>query len=378
MRVLVTGGAGFIGSHTADLLLSKHYQVRILDSLAPPVHENGRVPDYLDPRIEFLKGDVRDKKAWELALGDVDYVFHLAAYQDYLPDFSKFFDVNCVGTALLYELIVERQYPIRKVIVASSQATYGEGCYECSVHGTQYPTQRTIEQLQRRAWDLTCPFCGREMEPQLTAEDVVNPHNQYAISKYTQEMTALKLGKRYGIPTVALRYSITQGPRQSPHNPYSGILRTFTARMLNGLPPVIYEDGKQLRDYVSVQDVARANLLVMEDPRADFRVFNVGSGQPITVLDYARLQMETIGLEMEPVMLGQFRVGDTRHIVSDISEIRRLGWQPEVPLPEIIRQYVDWVRGRQEANDFYLEAERIMQEKKVVRQSVLGKAEPKC
>jgi dTDP-L-rhamnose 4-epimerase len=381
MRVLVTGGAGFIGSHTADLLLSEGYQVRVLDSLAPPVHEGGVVPDYLDPRVEFLRGDVRDSHAWEQALADVHYVFHLAAYQDYLLDFSRFFDVNCVGTALLYELMVERELPIHKVVVASSQAVYGEGRYRCAVHGTQRPPQRTIEQLQRGAWNLTCPQCdaqpgstvgAQEMESQLTGEEVVNPHNQYAISKYTQEMTALRLGKRYEIPTVAMRYSITQGPRQSPRNAYSGILRIFTTRLLDGLPPVIYEDGMQLRDYVSVSDVARANILVMKDPRADYRVFNVGSGQAITVLDYALLLMKTIGIEMEPVIQGQFRVGDTRHIVSDISELRRLGWEPHVPLPEVMRQYVDWVRGQRETRRFYLEAASVLQEKGVVREADAG------
>jgi dTDP-L-rhamnose 4-epimerase len=210
------------------------------------------------------------------------------------------------------------------------------------------------------------------MESQPTNEDVVNPHNQYAISKYTQEMTALRLGKRYGIPTVAMRYSITQGPRQSPRNAYSGVLRIFTTRLLNGLPPVIYEDGGQLRDYVSVRDVARANLLVMEDRRADYRTFNVGSGQPTSVLDYARLQMETMSLDMEPVMLGQFRLGDTRHIVSDVSELRRLGWKPEVPLREIMREYVTWVREQEEVGSFYLEADRIMQERGVVREAGIG------
>ena len=375
MRVLVTGGAGFIGSHTADLLLSRGYQVRVLDSLAAPVHKEGQVPDYLDSRIEFLKGDVRDRTAWEQALDGVDCVFHLAAYQDYLPDFSKFFDVNCVGTALLYEMIVEKQYPIRKVVVASSQAVYGEGRHGCSVHGPQYPPHRSLDQLQRGAWDLTCPLCGRAMEPELTAEEVVNPHNQYAISKYTQEITALRLGKRYGIATVAVRYSITQGPRQSPRNAYSGILRIFTTRLLNGLPPILYEDGKQLRDYVSVKDVARANLLVMEDARADYQAFNIGSGQPIAVLEYARRLMETTGLEMEPVIAGQFRLGDTRHVVSDISAIRRLGWEPVIPLPEIMKQYVDWVRDQHVDNQSLreaLHADRVMQDMGVIRQASPG------
>jgi dTDP-L-rhamnose 4-epimerase len=350
------------------LLLSRGYQVRVLDSLAPPVHQNGQPPSYLDPRAEFLMGDVRDSRAWEQALEGVDYVFHLAAYQDYLPDFSKFFDVNCVGTALLYELIVERRFPIRKVIVASSQAVYGEGRHRCTVHGVQYPPHRPMDQLRQGVWELVCPICGQEMESQPTGEEVVNPHNQYAISKHTQEIMALRLGKRYEIPTVALRYSITQGPRQSPHNAYSGILRIFALRLLNGLPPLVYEDGQQLRDYGSVRDVVRANLLVMEDARADFQAFNVGSGQPVTVVEYARLLMDTMGVQMEPVVPGLFRLGDTRHIVSDVSVLRRLGWEPQVPLPEIMAEYVAWIQAQRSDGPSYVQADRVMLEKGVVQQ----------
>jgi dTDP-L-rhamnose 4-epimerase len=367
MRALVTGGAGFIGSHTADLLLSLGHRVRVLDSLVAPVHQDGQPPEYLDDRVEFIRGDVQDRLAWERALEGVDHVFHLAAYQDYLPDFSKFFAVNCVGTALLYELIVEKQYPVHKVVVASSQAVYGEGRYECSVHGVQYPPQRTLEQLRGAVWNLTCPLCDRVMESRITDERVVNPHNQYAISKYTQEMTALNLGRRYGIPTVALRYSITQGPRQSPYNAYSGILRIFTTRLLSGLRPIVYEDGLQLRDYVSVYDVARANLLVMQDSRADYRAFNVGSGHPTAVLEYARMLMGVMGEQLEPVLGGQFRLGDTRHVVSDVSALRSLGWEPVVPLPEVMRQYVDWVRERKQVSQSYLEADLVMRGKGVVR-----------
>ena len=367
MRALVTGGAGFIGSHTADLLLSQGYQVRVLDSLVAPIHQDGQPPDYLDPRVELIRGDVQDRLAWERALEDVDHVFHLAAYQDYLPDFSKFFAVNCVGTALLYELIVEKQYPVQKVVVASSQAVYGEGRYECSIHGVQYPPQRTLEQLKAAAWNLRCPFCDQVMESRITDERVVHPHNQYAISKYTQEMTALNLGRRYGIPTVALRYSITQGPRQSPYNAYSGILRIFTTRLLSGLHPVVYEDGLQLRDYVSVYDVARANLLVMQDPRADYRAFNVGSGHPTAVLEYARMLMDVMGVRLEPVLGGQFRLGDTRHVVSDVDSLRSLGWGPTVSLPVVMRQYVDWVRERKQVSQSYLEADLVMRGKGVVR-----------
>ncbi len=368
MKVLVTGGAGFIGSHTVDLLLEKGYEVRVFDNLTSPVHRDRQIPDYVPlDDVEFIRGDVRDKGTWGKALKGVDFVFHLAAYQDYLPDFSKFFHVNSVGTALLYQLIVEKKYPVQKIVVASSQATYGEGKYECPKHGAQYPGPRSLEQLMNGKWELQCPICREEMKPLPTDESAINPHNQYAISKYTQEMIALGLGKRYRIPTVCARYSITQGARQSFRNAYSGILRIFTMRLLNNKPPIVYEDGQQLRDYVYVGDVARANLLVMEDDRADYQVFNVGGNKVTTVLEYAHLLAEKLGKDTEPMIPGEFRFGDTRHIISDIDKLRALGWEPVTPLEQIIEEYIEWARKQPDFEDYYVEAERAMKEMGVIR-----------
>src|SRR5581483_913750 len=231
MRVLVTGGAGFIGSNTVDLLLSQGDVVRVLDSLAPPVHHDGIVPDYIPSDVELVRGDVRDGHAWRNALKGVDAVLHLAAYQDYFTDFSKFFHVNTVGTALMYETIVERRLEIQKIVVASSQATYGEGKYVCHEEGglehfsrngkeelrgkIVYPPLRPESQLKRRDWEVHCPECDTVMRWVPTDEARVNPHNQYAMSKYTQEMLSLNFGRRYNIPTTCLRYSIVQGKRQS-------------------------------------------------------------------------------------------------------------------------------------------------------------------
>lgn len=380
MKVLVTGGAGFIGSHSVDQLLAKGYAVRILDNLSPPVHQSGLVPDYV-PRaaVEFIEADVRDKAAWEKALVGVDAVFHLAAYQDYLTDFSKFFHVNTVGTALLYEIIVEKKLPVQKVVVASSQATYGEAKYRCvnvkcqlsndkgQMANYRYPPLRDELQLKRGEWEVRCPTCGEVLEPQWTDEAVVNPHNQYAMSKHTQEMIALNLGKRYGIPSVAMRYSITQGPRQSFRNAYSGVLRIFAQRLLNGQPPVCYEDGRQLRDYVSVYDVAGANLLVLEDERADYQAFNVGGDRQVTVLDYAHLIAGRAGVDIQPVVPGEYRFGDTRHVFSDVSRLRGLGWQPQVSLDDIVDGYIAWARAQPGFKDYYAEAERVMKELGTVR-----------
>ncbi len=367
MKILVTGGAGFIGSHTVDLLLSKGYDVRIMDSLTPPVHRHGEIPPYVPREAEFQLGDVRSKEDLAKALDGVDAVIHLAAYQDYLPDFSKFFHVNGVGTALIYELIVEKALPIRKVVVASSQATYGEGKYSCSRDGVQHPDLRPVEQLMARRWDVACPVCGEPMRWQLSDEAVVNPHNQYAISKHMEEIIALRLGKRYDIPTVAMRYSITQGPRQSFSNAYSGICRIFTLRLLNDRPPVAYEDGRQMRDYVFVGDVARANLLVLEDDRANYQSYNVGGAEATSVLDYAHLVARVLGKGIDPLVPGEFRFGDTRHVVSDISKLRGLGWEPKTPLERIVRLYADWAASQPGVRDYYEEAEAVMKQLGTVR-----------
>ncbi len=369
MHILVTGGAGFIGSHTVDLLLQKGHAVRILDSLAAPVHIQGQRPAYVPPEVEFMQADVRDRAAWERALAGVDAVFHLAAYQDYLTDFSKFFHVNTVGTALLYEIAVEKRLPIKKVVIASSQSVYGEGKYQCEQDGIQYPPLRSSEQLMQRDWEVHCPVCNRPMRPLITGEERVNPHNQYAMSKYTQEMIGLNFGRRYGFPTVCLRYSITQGPRQSFRNAYSGVLRIFTTRLLNEHAPVCYEDGGQLRDYVSVFDVARANVLVMEDERADYQVLNVGGGRAITVQQYAQLIAERLGKNIAPSFPSDFRFGDTRHIVSDIAKLRSLGWEPRVSLDEIVDGYITWAREQSDVRDYYVEAEREMKQRGTIRET---------
>jgi dTDP-L-rhamnose 4-epimerase len=376
-KVLVTGGAGFIGSHTIDLLLQEGYQVRILDNLTPPVHIHEQIPDYVPINdVEFIRGDVRKKTDWEYALNGVDAVIHLAAYQDYLPDFSKFFHVNTVGTALCYEVIVEKQLPVQKVVVASSQATYGEAKYyctntNCSLNGTcplkhgetiqiKYPPLRDESQLRRGEWNVSCPLYGEVLSWQPVDEAITNPHNQYAMSKYTQEMVSHNLGRRYGIPTVCMRYSIVQGSRQSFRNAYSGVLRIFTQRLLNAEPPVCYEDGQQLRDYVSVHDVARANLTVLQDERADFQVFNVGGDRNVSVLDYARLIGQRANVDIEPQVPGLYRFGDTRHVVSDVSKLKSLGWAPEVSLEDIVDEYLIWAQEQPGFRDYYAEAEEHM------------------
>jgi dTDP-L-rhamnose 4-epimerase len=367
-KVLVTGGAGFIGSHTVDLLLQKGYAVRVLDSLQPRVHPHGK-PSYLPPEAEFQQGFVERREDLARALDGVDAVLHLAAYQDYMPDFSTFLHVNAESTALLYELILERRLPVRKVVVAASQAVSGEGKYECSEHGVIFPGPRPIEQLERGDWELKCPHCGSDMQPLLIDEGVSRPHTAYGISKYAVELLALNLGRRYGIPAASMRYTYVQGPRNSFYNAYSGVCRIFCLRVLAGLPPVVYEDGKQLRDYIDVGDVARANVLVLERPEADYRVFNVGPGRALTVLEFARVVLKAAGSDLEPVVKGDFRVGDTRHTVSDVTALQSLGWRAETPIETTVARYLDWIRQFRDTRQYLEVAEAAMRQSNVIRRA---------
>ena len=418
MRILVTGGAGFIGSHTVDALLEKGYGVRILDNLSKPVHLKGK-PSYLSKAAEFMLGDVCNKSDWEKALVNVDAVYHLAAYQDYLTDFSKFFQVNSVGTALLYEIIVEKKLEIQKVIVASSQAVMGEGAYICpqccgqtgderlnevlnkwqnaqvsnredgwlnewmdnwmenglvakirqsANYGViQYPNIRLEEQLQSGDWEHHCPQCGNILMPISSDENVIHPQNQYAMSKYTQEMIAQNLGRRYSIPTVCLRYSIVQGPRQSFYNAYSGACRIFSLNYFFDRTPVVYEDGGQIRDYVNIGDVVQANLLVLEKATADYQVFNVGGGKAYSVLEFAEVVRKEFDSDKRPRLPGEYRFGDTRHIFSDISRLKNQGWMPKYPIEKSVHDYAQYLRDQTDIEDILEYMERQMEKLGVVR-----------
>ena len=411
MKVLVSGGAGFIGSWTVDLLLEKGYQVRILDNLQPRVHPYGK-PSWVPAEAEFIQGDVADRTEMAKALAGMDYVIHLAAYQDYMPDFSSFIHTNAESSALLFELIVSdpSRYPVQKIVFASSQSVCGEGRYIClncargknleirikdsdqsgrvhsysllnsqsSILDSRFsilnpqssaftPSSRSLEQLQKGDWDLHCPTCDSYLEPVLIDEAAVSPGTAYGISKYAIELLADRLGRRYGIPTACMRYTYVQGPRNSFYNAYSGIARRFALRLMHGLPPTIYEDGGQLRDYVNVRDVARANVLVMEDPRADYGVFNVGGGRAVTVLEFARMMLDAFDSDRESMVNGEFRLGDTRHTISDISRLRALGWEPTIPVEQNVAEYVAWMKEQQGTREYLEEAEKVMHEQGVVR-----------
>lgn len=368
--VLITGGAGFIGTHTANELLRAGYRVRLLDNLTPPVHDGtGQWPAWAPAEAERILGDVRNRDDWAKALRGVDAVIHLAAYQDLLPHFSRFFEVNSVGTALLYELIVAGKLPIQKIVVASSQFVYGEGRYECAEHGEVFPDGRDPQRLAAGIWEPICPRCHGSIKPLSLLETYANPKNQYSIAKYSQELMAIALGRNYGIPSVALRYSIVQGTYQSFRNAYSGVLRVFTLSNLAGRAAPVFEDGRQLRDYVNVEDVAHANRLALESDRANYEVFNVGGGRSYTVVEFANIVAEITGTKLAPQITGEYRVGDTRHSTSDISKLQNLGWQPTKTPRDSVRDYVEWMRGEKLDKDYAAEALATLREMGALRRA---------
>ena len=366
---LVTGGAGLIGSHIVDRALAAGWDVRILDNLQRQTHRDGK-PPWVPREAELVQGDVRNRKVWERALDGIDVVFHQAAYGGYMPEIAKFIDSNGVGTALLLETIRDRELPVRKLVVASSQAVYNEGAYRCPEHGHFYGRTRPIAQLERGDFAMHCPTCGAASAPAPTDEEApTGGENVYAISKMVQERLAVSWGRATGIPVVALRYSCTYGPRQSLFNPYTGVIAIFCTRLANDLPPVVYEDGRQSRDLIYVEDVARANLLVANDPRADGQIFNVGTGEAAGIGDLARLLAAKLGKSIEPEIPGAFRPGEMRALISDASRIGKLGFAPRVALDEGIGRYLDWVRAQGPIAEYFGRAERMLRRRRVVKRA---------
>lgn len=355
-QVLVTGGGGFIGSSLVDALLERGHAVRVLDSVVAQVHGGIERPPALNPAAEFHRGDVRDPAAIDRALQGVQVVFHLAAevgVGQSMYEISRYVGGNTYATAVLLERLVQRKQRVERLVVASSMSIYGEGAYRCPSHGPVYPDLRSDEQLVRHQWEMCCPVCGVDVERLPTAEEKpLRPTSIYAISKMDQELMCLNIGRAYGIPTVALRYFNVYGPRQALSNPYTGVAAIFSTRLLAGKPPVIFEDGRQTRDFVHVRDIVQANLLVLDDPRADYEVFNVGTGRPVSIAEVAEALRQRLRPEIEPVLTGEFREGDIRHCVADISKIQALGYQPSVRFEDGMAELVEWVRGQHVVDRF--------------------------
>jgi len=275
--------------------------------------------------------------------------------------------VNSVGTALIYELIVEYSLPIKKIIVASSQAVMGEGQYKCEEHGYFKPNLRKEDDLKKGIWDIKCPQCDEVAAFQLSDESVINPNNQYALSKYSQEQIAINLGRQHKIPSVALRYSIVQGPRQSFSNAYSGAMRIFSLSLFHDHTPIIYEDGEQIRDFINIHDVVDANLLMLESSSTDYNVYNVGGGVPYTVNKFYERLASAYNSDVVPSRNGNYRFGDTRNIVSDISKIKKLGWSPRRDLDESILSYKEYLEKESPKDNVLNKALETMKSLSVVR-----------
>ena len=355
-RALVTGGAGFIGSHLVDALVDRGMEVRVLDSLDPQVHGGPHAtPPRLNPRAEYVKGDVRDRETLWAALEGIQVVFHQAAavgVGQSMYQIERYVAANTLGTAVLLDLLANRSHSVRKLVVASSMSLYGEGSYRCPDCGPSEATPRSEDRMRRGLWDPECPRCGATLSPLPTPEGKpLRPTSIYAISKKDQEEMSLCVGRAYGIPTVALRYFNVYGPGQALSNPYTGVAAIFSSRALNGKPPLVYEDGGQTRDFVHVRDVVQANLLVMDSDQANYGVFNVGTGRPLSVLQVAELLCRQVGPPgLRPSVVGRYRKGDVRHCYADIGRIAALGYVPRVSFEEGLRELADWVR-QQTADD---------------------------
>lgn len=367
-KILVTGGAGFIGSHLVDALIKDGYGVRVLDNLSRPAH-NRKLPEWFNKKAKFIKGDVRNKKDWIKALKGVDYVIHLASYMDIFSDFSTYIVTNAVGTALMCEVIVEKKYPIKKIVAASSQSVYGESKYKCKKHGIVYPDIRNVKDLKRERWEIKCPLNSKEAITPLPEDenDELKPVGAYGASKVALEQILFSLGKLYNIPSVALRYSIVQGSRQSFRHFYSGALRAYAVMALSGQTIITHEDGKQLRDLVNVHDLVDAHIAVLKNPKANFQAFNVGSGKSIRLIDLADKIRKAVNPKLKILAGGKFRWATTRHSLMNISKLKKLGWRPKRTVEDSIQEYIDWVKNYPEAKKYLTTTNRDMKKRKLVR-----------
>ena len=344
-KILITGGAGFIGSHLCDELISKGYSVRVLDSLIAQVHgPDAERPEYLHPEVDLIVGDVRDKVAVLNALEGVDAVYHFAArvgVGQSMYEVNEYTDVNNRGTAVLLEALIEK--PVKRLIVASSMSIYGEGLYVSDNGDVVEDANRSLQQLKQSQWELSSN--GSALKPIATPESKKpSLASVYALSKYDQEVMSLICGKAYNIPTVALRFFNVYGTRQALSNPYTGVLAIFASRYLNNKAPLIFEDGEQKRDFVSVKDVAKACRLALEVEEAAYEVFNIGSGNSYTVNEIARKLSATMGVDVEQNVTGEYRVGDIRHCFGDISKAKRiLGFEPEVKFEDGLSELAEWL-----------------------------------
>ncbi len=363
MKILVTGGAGFIGSHITDRLISEGHYVTILDNLSVT---GGEKPDYLNRNARFVQGNMLDSGLVYKLVSSNDAIFHEAASVGIAQsnyEISNFVDNNCLGTAKLLQAIVDSKTK-PKLIISASNTTYGEGVYECGAHGQFHPEIRTQEDIDEFGFEPVCPTCSTSGKPVPTPESTsLNCNSMYALTKKFQEESAMMMGKIYGFPVVLLKYFNVFGPRQSLSNPYTGVSAIFMSRVKSGSKPVIYEDGMQTRDFVSVHDVVEANMLALQNANADYEVFNIGSGNPTTIRTLAEEICKLYGKEPEYEINGKFRKGDIRHCIADSGKARAiLGWNPRVSFTAGLREIYEWAQT-QESRDDFEKADKELREK---------------
>lgn len=370
MNILVTGGAGFIGSFLVDQLVSLGHKVTIYDNLEPQVH-HGKIPIYLNKKAKFIRSDICDKEQLDKALRSIEIVFHEAAMVGVgqsMYEIMKYTRVNELGTSTLLDLVVNKHRDhIRKMVVASSMSLYGEGLYSCKKCGRIKPILRDETSLKNKDWELHCPNCQMVLSPAPTVESVHSECNSiYAINKRVQEDMFLTVGRTFQIPTVALRYFNVYGPRQSLSNPYTGVAAIFISRIKAGKPPIIFEDGLQSRDFVCVHDIISANIKAMNDNRADDQVFNVGSGGKITIIEIADVISKLLKGTIKTEVTNNFRKGDIRHCFADISKIKRLlNWEPKVKFADGMKELIDW-SCQEKSMDLFDQASKILEAKGVI------------
>lgn len=364
-NILISGGAGFIGSNIALKLIAKGYNITVLDNLSEQIHSTDPDKSFLynliKGKVNFIKGDVRNRNDWEDALLNQDAIIHLAAetgtgqsmYQIY-----KYSEVNIGGTALLLDILANQKHSIKKIIVASSRAIYGEGRYQCSTHGEVYPISRKEEDLINGNFECRCPYCGSEIELLSTHEESkIEPQSIYGISKYNQEQICLIAGKSLNIPVVAFRYQNVYGPGQSLSNPYTGILSIFSTQIKNNNPINIFEDGNETRDFVFIDDVADATIKGLENNKAITKIYNVGSGESTRVIDIANTLVKLYNSDVSVNITGNFRLGDIRHNYADLIKINQeLNYEPKFPFQTGISKFANWVNMQETAKDLYLES----------------------
>lgn len=357
-RILITGGAGFIGSHLADELVDLGHAVTVFDNLDEQVHLHGRAPKYLNKNVHFVKGDVRDYESLKkIVTGDIEAVFHQAAcvgvgqsqYQ-----IKKYVDVNIGGTSNLLDILANLNHKVEKLIVAASMSGYGEGLYKCNKCGITKGQLRDEKSLEQGDWSHYCINCLQLLVPVPTSEDTSLVCNSvYAITKKVQEEMVLNFGKTYHFPVAALRYFNVYGPRQSLSNPYTGVAAIFMSRIKNNNPPVIYEDGLQTRDFVSVRDIVQANILAFEKNTANYEVFNVGAEKPLTILSIAEKLISLMKSDTKPYVTNQFRKGDVRHCFADISKIKtKLGYKPSISFENGMKELVEYSESENAIDNF--------------------------